>query len=181
VEFAMILFVLLLLVFAVMELARAMYLYNTLQEATRRAASAAAKVSFKDEPKKAEVRWQAIFRDTSGPLTMGDPITDSHLRIDYLALVRNGDGSLTRTPIPDASLPSCPARNRVICMKDPNDASCVRFVRVRICDPGDTATCKQVPYKTLLPLVDLPINLPKATKIVAADTLGFSPGAIPCP
>lgn len=181
VEFAIILVVLLLLVFGVMELARAAYLYNTLQEVTRRAASAAINTNFRNEPDKAKVRREAIFRTNSGTLVMGEPVSDAHIRIDYLSLIRNADGSITMTPIPDSSLPSCPARNRLICLSDPYDAACIRLVRVRVCDPADASTCTPVPYKPMLPLVELPIRMPVFTAISTAESLGFTPGEAPCP
>jgi hypothetical protein len=85
------------------------------------------------------------------------------------------------TAIPAAAMPSCPSRNRVLCMANPNDASCVRFVRVRVCAPGDAGVCAQVPYKTIVPLISLGFRLPMATTIVTAETLGFVPGMPPCP
>lgn len=181
VEFAIVLLLFLTLVFGVIELARAMYLFNTLQEVTRRAASAAANTDFRDEAAKGRVRQGAVFRNSPGPLVLGDPVTDEHVRIDYMSLVRNGDGSMTLTAIPAGAMPACPARNRIICMDNPNDSSCVRFVRVRVCAPGDANACSQVPYKTIVPLIGLALRLPTATTIVTAETLGFATGTPPCP
>lgn len=181
VEFALVLVLFLTFVFGVIELARAMYLFNTLQEVTRRAASGAAHIDFRDTAAKNRVRQAAIFRDSPGSLVLGGPVTAEHVRIDYMALVRAGDGSMTLTPIATGAMPSCPARNRVICMQDPNDPSCIRFVRVRMCDPGDSGACTQVSYQTIVPFVSLPVRLPMATTIVTAETLGFSPGMPLCP
>ena len=181
VEFALVLLLLLTLTYSVVELARAMYMFNTLQESTRRAASGAAQTDFRNEADKDSVRQDAIFRGSAGTLAVGDPITDAHIRIDYLALTRNADGSLALSPIATSSMPSCPARNRIICMSDPNSASCIRFVRARVCDPSNTGTCNAVQYKPLMPLVDLPINLPRSETIVTAGSLGFVAGATPCP
>lgn len=181
VEFALILALLLILVFSVMELARAMYIFNTLQEATRRGVSAAVNTNFRSEAALDQVRQQAIFRTSAGQLTLGAPITDKHIRIDYLSLVKDAGGSLTMTAIPAGSLSSCPARNRLICMSDPNDPTCVRFVRVRVCDPADASACNGVTYKPLVPLVDLPIKMPRFTAIATAESLGFTPGDPPCP
>lgn len=181
VEFAMVLVLFLTFLFGVIELARAMYVFNTLQEVTRRAANAAAHVNFRDESAKTEVRQNALFRNTGGQLILGDPVTDQHIRIDYLALVRAAGGSMTLTPIPIGSMPSCPARNRITCMANPNDASCIRFVRVRVCDPDDTNECTPVRYNAMVSLISLPLNLPKSTTIIAADSLGHELGTTPCP
>lgn len=179
VEFAMVLLVFLMLAFGVMELARLMYMFNTLQEVTRHAATLASKTDFTNEAAKSAVRQAAIFRTSPGPLMLGAPITDAHIRIDYLSLVQSG-GNLTMTPIPTSNLPACSANNRVTCTKDRNDPVCIRFVRVRICDPGILDACARVPYQTLASIISLPVNLPIAQKIVPAESLGFGPGMAPC-
>jgi hypothetical protein len=181
VEFALILVMFFALVFGAIELARAMYVFNTLQESTRSAASMASNTDFRDDSAKDLLRQKAIFRSSSGELMLGYPVTEKYLRIDYLASVRNADGTLALTPIPTTSLPTCPARNRVTCMSNPNDASCIRFVRVRVCDPSSTDSCAPVQYKTLFPFVDLPVTIPTSTTIVTAGSLGYDVGDIPCP
>ncbi|HEX8480199.1 MAG TPA: TadE/TadG family type IV pilus assembly protein, partial [Telluria sp.] len=146
VEFALILLMLLTLLFGVIELARLMFIYNTLQDATRRAAASAAATDWRDQAAMDLVRQRALFRSSPGELVLGKPVTDAHVRIDYLAIVRDGASDLTMSPIPAGSLPSCHARNRVVCTANPNDAHCIRLVRVRICDPADAATCQPVYY-----------------------------------
>lgn len=182
IEFALVFLFFLTFIFCILELARAMYLWNTLQEVTRRAAHAAASADFHDQDAMNLVRQSAIFRTTAGKLIVGDPVTDEFIRIDYLALVRNGDGSLTMTPIPPAAMPSCPARNRYKCLVNSNDASCIRFVRVRVCQPGDPSTCDPASYVPMLPLTSATgLTLPKATTIVKAETLGYKVGSQVCP
>lgn len=179
VEFALVLTIFFTFIFGVIELARAMYLINTLQESTRRAAAAAAVTNFSDQAAMDRVRQRAIFRDSAGPLLLGPPVTDEHIRIDYMSLTNDGTGQLSLQPV--SSMPPCPARNRLICLADPNDSRCIRFVRARVCDPDSGSACRPVRYQTLAPLIHLPINLPKATTIVTAETLGFLPGMTPCP
>lgn len=181
VEFAIISIVVFTFIFGVMEFARAMYLVNTLQEVTRRAAAAAVHVSFRDEAVKDVVRRNAVFRTTPGELLLGEPVSDRHVRIDYMSLARNADGSMALTPIPNAALPTCIPRHRITCMTNPNDPACIRFVRVRICDPADTSECKRVRYRTMVSLFELPIDLPMSTTIATAESLGHQPGMSPCP
>jgi Flp pilus assembly protein TadG len=181
VEFAIVFLVLLLLLFGVFELARIMYVYNTLQDATRRAAFAASVTDYRDQGAMNLLRQRAIFRDSAGELMLGAPVTDQHIRIDYLALVRNADSSQTMTPIPSAAMPACPARNRVTCTGNPNDAHCVRLVRARICAPSDGSTCQPVTYQALFGLFPSGARLPVSTTIVSAETLGYTPGSPPCP
>jgi Flp pilus assembly protein TadG len=180
VEFALVMIPFLLMLFGIMELARSMYVINTLQEVTRRAAAAAANSDF-HEAALAGVRAKAIFRDNAGPLALGDPITDEHVRIEYMALIRNADGSTTPTLIPPASLPDSPAKNIANCAADSNGATCIRFVRVRICDPATSGSCEPVIYKTIFPTIKLPFPLPASTTIVPAQSLGYSaPTCLTC-
>lgn len=180
IEFALALPIFLMLIFSVIELARISYLFNTLQEVTRRAATLAANTDFTDAAANNAVRQAAVFRIDSGTLALGAPVTDAHVRIDYLSLDQGG-GSATLPEIPPASLSSCPASNRIVCMKDGNASNCIRFVRARICDPGNTAECARVPYQAIVSFISLPLQLPMATRIVTAESLGFVPGMPPCP
>lgn len=197
VEFALLAMVFFTILYSVIELARVGYLFNTLQEVTRRAAHAAAGTDFRIENDMDALRWDAVFRTSPGPLALGAPIDDTYLRIDYLALKRAVDGTLTLTPLPDSDKPHCPVNNHFNCIHDPyaavGSAACIRFVRVRVCDPADTSTCAPVGYPPLIP-VPLPtkpdpknplklipvFTLPISTTIVKAETLGYVPGQPTC-
>jgi hypothetical protein len=181
VEFAIVFPLLLTFLLGIVEIARIMYIFNTLQDATRRGAFGATVTDYRQQQAMQLVRQQAIFRETPGELVLGSPITDDHIRIDYLALIRNSDNSLSMTPIGPENMPSCPARNRVTCTANPNDASCIRFVRVRVCDPVDTAECQPVYYAPLFGLFPKTATLPTSTTIVPAATLGYISGQTPCP
>jgi Flp pilus assembly protein TadG len=178
VEFAVVILVFFTFMFGVIEMARIMYMWNTLQEVTRRAASVAASTDFSDVSAMNLVRQQSIFRSSPGTLVAGNPVTDAHIRIDYMALGRDSNGTMTLNAIPPGTLPSSPARNQVVCMDDPNSASCIRFVRVRVCAPGsDADVCDSVEYVPMLPLIPLSsLTLPPSTTIVRAETLGYEPG-----
>ncbi|WP_229218874.1 TadE/TadG family type IV pilus assembly protein [Rugamonas brunnea] len=181
VELALVIPLFLLLVFGVLEISRAMYLFNTLEDVTRRVADLAANTNFTDESAKDTIRQIGIYRTTPGNLMLGSPITDAHIRIDYLAAVRDSDNNITLTEIPTGSLPACPVKNRIICMNDPHDPGCIRFVRVRMCDPNNTGACTPITYQTIVPLVDLALTIPTMMTITPAETLGFTPGMATCP
>ena len=178
VEFSLVVIMFLSLIFTLLEVSRALYIWNTLQEVTRSAARAAATTDFSNAGAIDQLRRKAIFRNTSGTLAFGAPITEEHVVIDYLALENQSDGSMTQVPIPTGSLPGCPARNRLVCTADSGSSSCIRFVRVRICQPG--SNCAPVPYETIIPMVSLPVTLPLSTTIVKAESLGYSPGTAMC-
>ncbi|GAB3407495.1 pilus assembly protein [Massilia agilis] len=180
VELAFIMIPFLLFIFGVMELARAMYVINTLQEVTRRAAVGAANSDF-HEPALTLVRQRAIFRNSAGSLLLAPPVTDQHVRIDYLALIRNPDGSTTPKVIPTASLPETPAKNLATCTADANAPTCIRLVRARICDPVNSSGCDAVTAESVFPLVKLPLPMPLSTTIVPAQSLGYTtPACLPC-
>lgn len=178
-EFALCVVVFMGVMFFVLEVARAFYLWNTLQEATRRAAHAAAVSDFSNADTMNSVRQAAILRDSAGALLLGSPVTDAHLRIDYLALTRNADGSLAETPIPPAGMPACPAQARVNCALNPHGANCIRLVRARICAPG--TDCGAIAYQPLFPMTALNLTLPQASTLAKAESLGYQPGGTLCP
>lgn len=186
VEFALLAAFFFTVLFGVIELARVIYIFNTLQEVTRRAAHAASGTTFKkNDPAIILVRQNAIFQDGEGELAFGGPVTYKHIRIDYLALKRASNGELTLDPILTDDLPSCPSRNNFNCTIDQNavgKSSCIRFVRVRVCDPATINKCVPVNYVPLMPLIpSLSLTLPISTTIVKAETLGYVPGQAVCP
>lgn len=179
-EFALSVLCFLVAMFFVIETARVVYMWNTLQDATRRAAHAAATSDFSNAAVMDGIRQAAVLRDSAGPMPLGAPVSDAHIRIDYLSLVRNADGSLSMTPIAAANMPSCPARAHINCIANPNGASCIRFVRARVCAPG-VGECGEVRYQPLLPLTGIDHALPQATTIAKAESLGYQPGSTLCP
>lgn len=166
-------------VFGAIEIIRIVYINNTMFDASRRAARAAALVGADDLGSLAQIRNKAIFRTTAGELPFGMPVSTEHIRIDYLALVRNGSADPVLTPIADNALPSCLA-NRRICLANPNAANCIRFVRVRFCATDGNAACTPIPYQTLVPLIPMPIDLPSATSINVVESFGTTTAGVPC-
>lgn len=176
VEFSLVAMIFFLLFFGIIELARAMYICNTLQEVTRRAAALAVNTDFTDTTAMQHVREKAIFRDSPGLLAFGDPINDQNVRIDYLQIPASSTVPVSMV----GGLPVSPQQNRVNCTRNLNDAQCIQLVRVRICLPGGgDGTCDPVPYKTLVSLIPLPFSLPVSTTIAKVETLGM-PSGLPC-
>ena len=178
-EFAIVITLFLAIVCGVVEIARLLYVFNTLQVVTHRAAAAAANADFSDAAAMDGVRQRAIFRASAGTLTLGAPVTDDHIRIDYLSLAEAAADPITE--IPAALLPSCPANNRVNCLRNPYGPSCIRLVRARVCDPADTSQCRRVAYQPLFSFIPISLSLPRAPAVTPAETLGAAPGQAPCP
>jgi hypothetical protein len=179
VEVALLAIVFFLVVFGAIEIIRVVYLNNTLYDATRRAAKAASLVNHQDSTGLDRIREHAVLRRSPGLLPFGMPVTDRHIRIDYLALTRSGAAAPALSPIPDGSLPSC-LENRRICLANPNAGNCIRFVRVRVCSDDGSGACNPVPYEPLIPLIPMPINLPAATSINVVESFGSVSEGLPC-
>jgi hypothetical protein len=177
VEFALVAIIFFTIVFGTLELARMEFLLNTLEEVTRRAASAAANVDYRDTTALQKVQTDAVFRNSSGPLALGAPVTSDNVKIDYLS-VSKATWDLNHM----STLPACPAGNRLNCMTDPNADNCIRFVRARVCASMDgDGNCDTLPYQMVFPFFDLSgMKLPSAETIVPAGTLGATIGAMPC-
>lgn len=178
VEFSLVALVFFLLFFGIVEVARAMYVINTLQEVTRRAAALAANTDFSNAAAMQRVRERAVFRDSPGSLMLAQPVTDAHIVIDYLWIQRTGT-SMSMKPIPPGSLPASPAANFANCLGDPYSESCIRLVRVRVCETAGADDCAPVGYRTLVSLLPFTFGLPASMTIVTAETLGM-PAGVPC-
>jgi len=81
VEFALLASMFFGLLFGVLELARILYVFNTLQEVTRRAAALAVNSGF-EQSDIDKVRRDALFRDSGGNLVLAGFVTPEHLKID---------------------------------------------------------------------------------------------------
>jgi hypothetical protein len=125
------------------------------------------------------VRKSAVLDPTYGQLPLGAPISSAHVRIDYMSVARDATGTMTLTAIASGALPASPARNNFNCVQNPFGGDCISLVRVRICDPGNTATCIPVQYQPMFPLLATTFDLPSALTLVPAGTLGYAPGAAP--
>lgn len=171
IEFALVGVIFFVLFFGIVELARVLYICNTLQEVTRRGAALAVNTDFSNDTAMQKVREQAIFRASEGGLVFGDPVTDKHVRIDYLSVPANAG-----TPV-SATMPDNPRDNRVNCTSNPNAANCIQLVRVRICGSDSAgASCTPVPYRRMFSLIPIAFSLPDSTTIAKIETLGAPPG-----
>jgi len=171
VEFALLVVIFLMFVFGIIEVARLLFVFNTLHEVTRRAAAAAVNVYPRDSDGMARIRQYAVFRNSPGNLVLANPVTDKHIRLDYLRF----DLSV----IPQGSWSDDASANRQICMMNPRAPTCIRFVQVRVCDLEATDQCNSVTSHMLLPMLNLQVPFHRATTIVPVESLGYVPGTPP--
>lgn len=171
VEFALLAVIFFTFVFSIIELARLLFVYNTLQEVTRRAASAATGVYPTNTTRTATVRQFAIFRSDPGKLILAAPVTDDHIRLEYLRF--------DLTVIPQGSWPADAAANKQLCMMNARAPSCIRFVQARVCQTGNASECVPVISQMLLPFIDLRVPLHRATTIAPVESFGYVQGTLP--
>lgn len=169
VEFALVCLFFFTLLFGIMEYGRVMYLWNTVQEVTRHAARDAVVTDFSNTGAMNTVRWNAIFRNSAGPLIAGGEISDASVVITYLNATM---GTVDITG-------NCPARNISTCLTDPNASTCIRFIEARICQPG--TECTPVNYAPMIGLFAfLNIPIPPSSVVMPAESLGFRPSSPAC-
>lgn len=150
VEFAIIAMLLFTLLFGIIEFGRLFYVFNTVQEVTRRAAREAV-VSCVDTASQNAAKNLALFGGTSLPA--GAEITADRINIRYL--------NPSNTVI--TNLPSCPTGNVSACLIGPTN--CVAFVQVSI------TGANYAPMVGLFPFLAVPI--PASTVTMPAESLGY--------
>jgi Flp pilus assembly protein TadG len=150
VEFALVALIFFTLIFGALELARLLYIHNTLQEVTRRAAREMTVHWVTDE---ALVKKLALFG--AAALPAGAEITPSQIVIEYLA----ADGSVVTTK------PTDPGDNLSACGDALRQASCIFSVRVSI------SSVNYIPMVSLFSFLNL--TLPTSTVTMHAESMGF--------
>ncbi len=170
VEFAIIAVVFFVIWLGIMELGRMMYIWNTAQEITRRAARMAV-VNWMDQQD--AVQRTAVFQPgSSGTVYVpaGGEISNAQIEIAYL----QADAV---TPVSPA--PSGPNDNLSACADATRTASCIRYVRARICDTS-TGSCNALSYSPMVSLlgnlgINLAVNIPLSAAVMPAESLGYAP------
>lgn len=177
VELALCLTVFFMLVLGTMEVCRALYVVNTVQDVTREAARAASMTDFSSAEAMAKLRRRALFHDidSDGALPLVPNLTTAQLRIEYLSMTANGTLA-TVNP-----MPACPQANVSNCTANPFGPSCIRAVRASICRDAAGA-CAALPYQPMTGLVPglTGLIVPVSATVVKAETLGYQAGANHC-
>jgi hypothetical protein len=176
VEFALLAIVFFMVLLGIMEFGRLMYVWNTTQEVTRRAAREAVVRDF-SAAETGAIKRESIFQGgTSGTVNLpaGVEITNATVRVVYLAVDAGGN----RVAITGGNMPADPADNISAC----SDAgrmftSCIRFVQA--CIAVDDTCVNSIPYQPMVLLlanlgIDLAINIPASSVVMPAESLGFS-------
>ena len=164
VEFAIVAMLFFTVVLGIMEFGRILYVWNTVQEVTRRAAREAVVRSFADANK---IQRSAVFNPESGSgtayLPAGMEITSTSVKINYL------NGSLAVA----SPMPTDPSDNISACNDATRAASCIRFVEACVAVSGNcTGSVQYVPMAGIFTF--LAISIPVSSVIMPAESLGFS-------
>lgn len=165
VEFAIVAMLFFTIVLGIMEFGRVLYVWNTVQEVTRRAAREAVVRGFADASKVARL---AVFNDELGSgtayLPAGLEISNANVRINYL------NANLVAAD----PMPLDPSDNISACNDATRTASCIRFVEACVAPPGGgcAGSINYAPMVGLFPFLAIPI--PLSSVIMPAESLGFS-------
>jgi hypothetical protein len=152
VEFAIISLLFFTILFAILEFGRMLYVYNTMQEVTRRGARAAV-VRWIDQTD--TIKSIALFGGTSLPA--GAEVTATNINISYRK--KDGDEVLS------TDLPTDPGDNLSACGDITRINSCIYSVRVSI---------DGVSYSPMVSLFSfLNIGLPTSVVTMHAESMGF--------
>ncbi|QBI04161.1 TadE/TadG family type IV pilus assembly protein [Pseudoduganella albidiflava] len=176
IELALVLGTFLLLVLGTLEVARVMYVLNTVQDVTRVAARAATVTDFTNAAAMDALRARALLGSASGTLPLVPELGTANVHIEYLGQSANG----TVTAI---TRPQCPAQNVVNCAISPHAGSCIRLVRVSICGAtGAGGACTPLNYQPMTGIVPglASLSIPPSATLVKAESLGYVQGENNC-
>lgn len=165
VEFALVAILFFTLLLGIVEFGRLLYLYNTIQEVTRRAAREAVVSDFNTEQGK--IKRAAVFQNAGGSGTVslpaGGEITNLVVNIEYL-----NDNLASASP-----MPTDPSDNIAACLDAGRANSCIRYVRVKICSQ-DAGSCNPIRYVPMIGWFSfLGVELPVSTVTMPAESLGY--------
>jgi Flp pilus assembly protein TadG len=152
VEFAIIAVMLFVLLLGIIEFGRLFYVFNTMQEVSRRAAREAV-VSWVDNTNSSPAKIAALFGAENLP--GASEITTANINIEYLT----ADGVTTPSPFP-----ASPTDNITACLSLP--AGCIAFVRVSIIDATYTPMIGLLSFLT--------VTIPASTVTTPAESLGYA-------
>jgi hypothetical protein len=169
VEFGFVAILFFTILLGIIEFGRFMYVWNTVQEVTRRGA------------REAVVRWVSESNSVAKLALFGgdtlpgasEIINYRNVSIQYLSADLYGVPATT--PIPNSSLPSSAADNIAACLDSSRTQSCIRYVEVSVCKTSNEP-CVPLPYKPMIGLFEfLNIDIPPSSVIMPAESLGYTP------
>ena len=170
VEFALVAMMFFTLLFGIVEMGRFMYLYNTVQEVTRRAAREAV-VSWTDQI--GTIQRNAVFQGgTTGTVTLpaGMEVSNTRVNIRYL--------NLDRDEISGSDLPDSPADNINACTDQADN--CIAYVQAEICEQTEHGEehgdCTPVTYQPMVGLFSyFGVDIPFSRVVMPAESMGYVP------
>jgi len=163
VEFALLtLFIFLPVLLALFEVSRYMYLYNTMQEITRRAAREAV-IRWRSSADTTAILNVAMFNSAQVPGTNANEITADNIEITYW----NAESPSQQV----TSFPSDAADNLSACNDALRKANCIAYVQVRMAN----VTFKPfIGDSKLFHSNLLNIPMPESTVMMYAESMGFT-------
>lgn len=172
VEFGIIAILFFTLLFGIIEMGRLFYVWNTVQEVTRRAARAAVVTDFTNPTAINAVKQDAVFGGST--LVAAPEVSPASVQITYLDLNRN--------VINDNDLPDSPTENAQACADQavpPAETVCIGFVQVSLSQQscqGNTCTYSPLIYQPMSGLFSyFALSIPVSTVTMPAESMGYVP------
>lgn len=172
VEFGIIAILFFTLLFGIIEMGRLFYVWNTIQEVTRRAARAAVVTDFTNPTAINAVKQDAVFGGST--LVAAPEVSPASVQITYLDLNRN--------VINDNDLPDSPTENAQACADQavpPAETVCIGFVQVSLSQQscqGNTCTYSPLIYQPMSGLFSyFALSIPVSTVTMPAESMGYVP------
>ncbi len=164
IEFAASLLAFIIALFVMLDVCRALFMWNALAGVTR----TVARTAIVNAPFGAAVdsaRSTAILAVNGSSSYLGSEVTTDAIQVKYLNLAFNAVAATSANS----------STNRTTCHNNPAADDCIRFVQVQICKPN-TSPCAPLTFTPLLPLFG-PISIvPTFVTILPAQGLGCTPG-----
>ncbi len=168
VEFALVAIVFFTLFLGILEFGRFMYVRNTVQEVTRRAAREAVVSDF-SPGSIAAIQLDAVMSagQAGNPAVPAAPeITSKDVQIHYF--------SAPGVEIPQGSMPVSPDDNIAACLDPDRSDSCIRFVEAEVCAGHATPCTDPLMYQPMIaPFAFLHLAIPSSTVTMPAESLGY--------
>ncbi|MBI5608398.1 MAG: pilus assembly protein [Deltaproteobacteria bacterium] len=159
-EFALVVGAFSALLTGVTEMGRYLYMWNTVQEVTRRAARFAVVQGFSAGDVDAVQRYAVFHAGEGGKVTVpGAPqVASSQVRLRYL------DANMNEVE----SMPADPDDNLAACLDASRQTTCIRYVEASVCRT-QASPCVPVEFDSIFGVA---LRIPPSSVVMAAESLG---------
>lgn len=159
-EFALVVGAFSALLTGVTEMGRYLYMWNTVQEVTRRAARAAVVQGFSGADVDAVQRYAVFHAGEGGAVSVpgAQQVTSAQVRLRYL------DANMNEVD----AMPADPPDNLAACLDASRQNNCIRYVEAAVCRT-QASPCVPVEFESIFGVT---LRIPPSSVVMAAESLG---------